>query len=474
VALTGNTYLAQRVSPLRNERFLRVVELLRSADVTLTNMECTIPDPEDAPAFVAGQGWAATHMAGTPQMIDELKFLGVDMVCVANNHVNDFGDAGVLSTIKHLRAAHMPFAGIGASLTEATQAGYVDSPSGLTVALIVACDWGPRRALGLNFPWPVGYMASDDAPPFRPRSGVNLLRYDAVAHVPSDQLQHLREISAGLAWDEDKVLRRNGFLRSLPFVGFNTNLDVEVDTDTELYFLGRKFVLDTEYRQSIVTCQDDLDRICTQIREARRQADIVCVALHDQGHGLVDAMGHIKEFGQLAIEAGADIYFCNAGDLNGIEFYKDKPMIYGVPTFFLQTEAVRHLPSSVMSRYNLSPDSTTADFVEARDQSKVRALAATKYNRWTERTSGSAVHLCVFDHHADLKEIRVQPIEQFGGGVMSVDDQVKVPRFRRGLPLMPEPDAPVSKRVLERFKEECRSYGTDVDVQEGVAIVRAK
>jgi poly-gamma-glutamate synthesis protein (capsule biosynthesis protein) len=368
----------------------------------------------------------------------------------------------------------MPYAGIGASLTDATRAAYVDTPTGLRVALIVACDWGPRWALGLNFPWPVGYLASDDAPPYRTRPGVNLLRYDAVAHVPAEELGHLRAMSSGLGWDEDKVLRRYGFMRSLPLVGFTTNLDVEADTDSELWFLGRKFVAGDDYGQSIVTSQEDLDRICKHVREARRQADIVCVALHDQSHGFVDVMGHLKEFGQRAIDAGADVYFCNGADLMGIEFYKGKPMIYGVPTFFLQTEAVRHLPSSVMSRYRLPADATTADFIEARAHGRARAFAETSRDRWIEKTPGSAVHLCVFDSTGALKEIRVQALEQYGGGVGAVDERVNVPRFRRGLPLMPDDTSPIAKRVLERLKVECERYSTPVEIRGGVGIVSVR
>ena len=43
VALTGNTYIAQPVRRLRNPRFLDAVGLLRSFDVTLTNLECALP-----------------------------------------------------------------------------------------------------------------------------------------------------------------------------------------------------------------------------------------------------------------------------------------------------------------------------------------------------------------------------------------------------------------------------------------------
>src|SRR5690242_1402167 len=109
LALTGNTYLAQSISGFRHERFKKVREFLQQADVSLTNLECAIPDQDDPPAFVAGTGWAATYMLGTPRMVDDLKAMGIDGVCAANNHVSDFGDRGILSTIRHLNEGKMPF-----------------------------------------------------------------------------------------------------------------------------------------------------------------------------------------------------------------------------------------------------------------------------------------------------------------------------------------------------------------------------
>src|ERR1043166_3402735 len=122
VALTGNTFIAQPLRRIDNPRFLQTVDFLRQADVTLTNLECSLPDPETPPAFVAGSGWGATYMVGRPGMLDDLRFLGVDGVCAANNHVSDFGDPGIVSTVRRLRDAEMPYAGIGASLTEASEA----------------------------------------------------------------------------------------------------------------------------------------------------------------------------------------------------------------------------------------------------------------------------------------------------------------------------------------------------------------
>jgi poly-gamma-glutamate synthesis protein (capsule biosynthesis protein) len=472
VALTGNTFIAQPIRRLTHPRFRQTVEFLRACDITLTNLECAIPAPDTPPAFVAGGGWGATYMMGTPSMIDDLRYMGIDAVCAANNHVSDFGDVGILDTVRHLGSKDMPFAGIGASLTEATQAGYVDSATGLRVAFIVACDWGPRGGQGLNFPWPVGYLPSDDASPFRPRPGVNLLRYETVSHVSTAQLEQLRSMSRELGWEQDKIFRRNGFSRSHPLVGLTTNVGVERDSDTEVWFLGRKFVADDRPGHHTVACEEDLQRLYRHIREARRQADIVCVGLHDQSHG-EDVHGYIDTFAHGAIDAGADVYFNNGGSHMGIELYRGKPIIYGLPSLFLQTEAVLNVPSSEMARFGLPAQSTAADFLDARAEAARRAMAeGGHFGRMLESAGGSAVHVCVFDENACVKEIRIQPLEPLGGTIFQAEGPQPVPRFRRQLPLMPEAGNPVAARVLDHAVAASAVHGTEVEIRDGIGVVK--
>jgi len=471
VALTGNTFIAQPVRAIREPRFLRTVELLRAADVTLTNLECAIPDPDDPPAFAAGSGWGATYMVGTPDMLDDLRYMGVDGVCAANNHVSDFGDAGILSTVAHLRAARMPYAGIGASLTEASEAGYVTSPTGLRVAFLVACDWGPRGALGLNFPWPHGYLASDEAPPFRSRPGVNLLRYEAVTTVTREELEQLRSISERLGWERDKAYRRNGFMRSHPLVGTTTNIGVEEDSETTVWFLGRKFVAGDEHGHRTVPCQEDLDRIFTHVREARRQADAVLVGLHDQSHG--EGHDYVEALARGAIEAGADVFFNNGGTHYGVELHKGGVILHGLPSFFLQTEAVRHVPSSVMARFGLPATATAADFLDARERAAQAALAeGGRVGMFAGGKRGTAVHTCVFDSSGELEEIRVQPLEPLGGGIFDVGG--RIPRFRGQMPLFPEPGSPVAAATLEHARDLSARLGTEMVVEDGVGVVRLR
>jgi poly-gamma-glutamate synthesis protein (capsule biosynthesis protein) len=470
VALTGNTFLAQTVSRSTNPRFLEAVEILRKADVALCNMECSIPTlGEDPPSFVAGQGWAATYMIGRPEMLDDLKFLGIDGVCAANNHISDFGDKGILSTIGRLREAGFPYAGIGKSLSEASAPMYIDSPSGLRVAVIMACDWGPRGGMGVNFSWPSGYLPSDDHAPFTPRPGVNLVRYATVSHVTKDELEALRKISVGQNWEDDKIARRYGFKRSHPLVGPVTNIGVEEDSKNEFWFLGRKFVADGKTGQSTEICKADLDRICTQVQEARRQADIVCVGLHDQSHG-DEAHDFIKELAYASIDAGADVYFNNGGRLLGIEVYKGKAIIYGIASFFLQTEAVTRVPQSEMERFNLPSSSTAAEFLDAREQAKTAAFNASVggKDRIPEMVTPT-IHSLVFDPSGTLKQIKIHPLEGYGGTVMHTTD-VHVPRFRRGLPLMPKADSPIRQAVFDKVVEESRQFGTEFELRDGVVV----
>jgi poly-gamma-glutamate capsule biosynthesis protein CapA/YwtB (metallophosphatase superfamily) len=452
IALTGNVYLEHPVSHYRMERFQPVVDFLRGCDATLTNMECAIEDGEDWPAYMAGTGWSATYMAGKPSMVDDLHYLGIDAVYAANNHVGDFGEAGILTTIKHLRNRNMPFAGIGASLTEATEACYFDTPNGRRVAVISALDWGPRGIMDMDFPWPWGQMPSDDGPPYRRRPGVSLLRYNAQTTVDEQTFKELRRASEYLGWDEAKAWRRAGASRDHALSG-PYMIDWEQDTDDEFFFMGRKFVKGDGPGLSTSLVLEDADRIYKYIRDARRQADFVVVALHDQSHGN-GVHQHIHTFAHGAIDAGADIYLNTGGLPRGIEIYNGKVIIYGQPGLFLQNDQVTHVPSSALPLMNLAPDATTSDFLDAREQ-------GTAGGRRFDIGRGTVVNVVVFDEEGRVSELRIQPLDVSDG-----------PRFRRGVPLWPAEDDDLASDTISRVATRSAEFGTKVEMVDGIGIVK--
>jgi hypothetical protein len=59
-----------------------------------------------------------------------------------------------------------------------------------------------------------------------------------------------------------------------------------------------------------------------------------------------------------------------------------------------------------------------------------------------------------------------------GGTMMAEDQVVKVPRFRRGLPMVPPSGSDVNRRVLDHVAETSKQFGTVVDIDGDVGVVK--
>jgi poly-gamma-glutamate capsule biosynthesis protein CapA/YwtB (metallophosphatase superfamily) len=457
LAFAGNTYLPNPVSVHDEPSFLEMVQLLRSVDLAVVNVECVIHEGENWPAYWAGMAWDGTpltYMAALPIMVDELKFMGFGAATAANNHVGDFGEGGILSTIGNFRRGGMAYAGIGASLSEASQPCYVETRHG-RVALISAADWGPRREMGIPAPWPAGYMPADEGPPFRSRPGINLLRFGTAFTVNRPAFDQLRAISEALGWEPWKAKRRAGMDRGVPLMG--TMQAWEVDTETEFFFMGRKFVLGEEFGVFTFPFEEDTERLYRQIREARRQADVVVVALHDQSRD-GDHHDYISTFAHGVIDAGADIYLNNGGPHRGIEVYKGKAILHGQSTFYLQNDQITSVPASMMRRAGLGPNHTAADFLQTRKEDSGPDAGTASVT-----VQGCGIHIVEFDERWRVTEVRLYPIWH-GEGFTSGG--------RKGVPRLATPGSEAFEKVIRRTVERSKPYGTQVAILEDRAVVR--
>lgn len=81
----------------------------------------------------------------------------------------------------------------------------------------------------------------------------------------------------------------------------------------------------------------DQERMMNDVREARKQADIVVAGFHwgvSWGYGKV--VGYQKELGRAAIDAGADLILgCHPHSLQAMEFYKGKLICYCMGNFVM-------------------------------------------------------------------------------------------------------------------------------------------
>ena len=211
VAAVGDFMLVQRIHP-EDKSALAIKELIADADVRFVNLEMQIHDFEVYPASESGGTWAA----GRPAALDDLKWLGFNLLATATNHSLDYGQEGLKKTIEHLNAKGFTYAGIGNNLTEASMPKYLDTPEG-RVGFISTCSSGPNWNIASN---PSGTNIG--------RPGMNMLRFDSVNYVSAEELETLKNIVEKTYVNANtNLLTREGFLKPSKYYSVgNAKFDV--------------------------------------------------------------------------------------------------------------------------------------------------------------------------------------------------------------------------------------------------------
>lgn len=144
IALVGDVQLGDVPEELLGANppygFDHVVARLRNADLAFANLECAITDRgtplEKAFTFRAG-----------PRRLAALKHWGIDAVSLANNHVLDYGNVGLVDTLRHLEEAGIPSAGAGRTESEAF-APVILEKNGVRVAYLAFSSINPLGGPG--------------------------------------------------------------------------------------------------------------------------------------------------------------------------------------------------------------------------------------------------------------------------------------------------------------------------------------
>jgi poly-gamma-glutamate synthesis protein (capsule biosynthesis protein) len=320
-ALTGDSIIDRRISVYDEPEYLAMFQRIRSADAAFTNFEMLVHNFEYPGAPVSG----GTYMGAPAYVLDELKWAGFRLFGVANNHSFDFGEAGLLSNIRHLREAGMVFAGAGENLARARSPAYLDTKRG-RVALI-AC----ASTFSLLSP------AGEQRPDLPGRPGLNPLRFKTAYTVEPSTLATLRNLAAAPA-----------------------------DAQSELRFLGAIFRSGDKPAVETVPDARDLQGITAQVREARRQADWVVVSIHthegDSRNREIPAQ-FLVTFAHAVMDAGADVFVAHGPHvLRGIEIYKGKPIFFSLANFIFQNETVQFQPQENYDSVGLPLTATPARF----------------------------------------------------------------------------------------------------------------
>jgi poly-gamma-glutamate synthesis protein (capsule biosynthesis protein) len=131
LAFAGDVHFTGRTARLLADpatAFGPISAVLKSADFTAVNLETAVtsggtPQPK------------TYHFRTTPVAFTALREAGVDLVTMANNHVIDYGQAGLADTLAAAKAARFPYVGIGRDAA-AAWAPYLITIKGFKIAVI--------------------------------------------------------------------------------------------------------------------------------------------------------------------------------------------------------------------------------------------------------------------------------------------------------------------------------------------------
>jgi poly-gamma-glutamate capsule biosynthesis protein CapA/YwtB (metallophosphatase superfamily) len=412
-AFAGDAMPTRRIGMHAEPEFLAVAELLRGADVSIANSETLYHEFEGFP--VADSGLYGTYVATHPDVIDDLRWLGLDLVSTANNHCVDYGELGLLANIDNLDRHRLPYAGTGRSLTEAARPRYLPTVAG-TVAMV---------AVTLTMP-PGDHRAGEARGAVKARPGANVLRHYVSHEVPAEAFRELLDLGGRLSLGRD--FRRHG------------------DAVT---FLGRTFTEGDGYRTIHTIDPFDLELNLRWIAEARQLADWVVVSMHchESGATREDPPDFAVDFAHQALDAGGDILFGHGPHLDrGIELYQGKPIFYALGNFIIQNEVIPQQPWDFTQRFGLPPTASTGDAYRVRDSRSKGGLAQDPIGLQ------SAVATVAY-RGGRLAEIRLHPVDL---GLATPE------RRRAGRPLLAQGETATA--VIERFGRMSARYGTKVEL----------
>lgn len=427
IVAAGDSFITQRLP--YDDHFNKLKEYIEAHDVRFTNFEILLHDFEVYPAPSSGGTWAVAR----PEVLQDIKQLGFNMMAWANNHTIDWNLDGILTTMRHLDESKCLHAGVGRNLAEAAQPKYLDTDQG-RVALIgvtsTISEWG---------------MASAPRPDVLGRPGANVLRYQAVHKVRPEDFVKLKEIVEQTEVNSNRILdEKEGFAK--PVVGG--------------YYVGNiRFEPDDQPGTVTKMNAKDAERIVRSIREAARQADVVLVSHHTHERKGLEKdrpADFARDFAKLCIDSGAYAYIGHGPHIwRGIEVYKNRPIFYSLGDFIFQNDSVERQPTEFYDLYDLGVENTVSDGLDARSAHETRGLVVDR-----KVYESAMVSFNVTD--GEIDQVILKPLSlgfEYG-------------RSRRGRPQFSDKED--GNRILRDIADLSAEFGTKIVIKDGIGTIALK
>jgi poly-gamma-glutamate capsule biosynthesis protein CapA/YwtB (metallophosphatase superfamily) len=431
IVLTGDSIVNRRISVYTDPASADLFKTIQHADAAFTNFETLVHNY----AYPGASESGGAYMSSPPWIPSELKWAGFNLVSTANNHAYDFGQEGLLSTLRALDEAGLAHAGTGANLALARAPAYVDTGKGRVALVAVASTFTQ------------GSLAGEQRPDLIGRPGVNPLRFTTTYIVDQDTFQSVLKVSA--------IAGRGGGGGEFEGGG-GGNHARDNGPRTSARIGGLEFRVGDTPGPHTQLNKSDLDALVASVSNAHRQSDWVIVSshTHESGKGQQNPPDFLVQAAHAAIDAGADIFVSHGPHiLRGIEIYKGKPIFYSLGNFIFENETMLYQPAESYDELNLPDSASVADFFDARSGKDTRGFPVNK-GVWESAIAEVSFHP---DHSLD--KITLIPINL----------GYQEPRSQRGRPRLATPEQ--AKEVADKLTALSATYGTTITWSNGEGVI---
>jgi len=424
-AAVGDIIEMQPFTKMGDPSVQKLVNILRSADFTVANMESMIVD------FDTYTGPRGANLA-TKEVADDLAAMGIKMVTKANNHTFDGGEQGLLENFRQLERVGIIHVGAGKNLSEARMPRYYQTGKGLAGMVGIYADSSLTSPSG-------GDGATYLVDGFGGKVGNNALKLQIYRGVTEDQMKQLR------------LMRDSINLRRV-------EVDNPIDLNTEekagsLDLFDTHFVVSDKPGELYYEMNhNDEQDIMRNIKTGKQFSDFMVATIH--WHQNRYAFQHYSfdhypadyqiKLAHEAIDNGADAFTAHGvHTIKGVEIYKGKPIFYGLSNFVFQMQI---MPAPYV---NPTRDPGAGEVNEVRwawlqNKVNLEALLTTSH----------------FEN-GHLTEVRIYPVDL--GQNFRVGSQVGIPK---------SPNSEIANKILKEVQKYSEPFGTKITIEDDVGVIR--
>jgi poly-gamma-glutamate capsule biosynthesis protein CapA/YwtB (metallophosphatase superfamily) len=489
VVAVGDMLHTVPISKLDDPDVQYLMDVLRSADMTIADNENTIVDHDTFSGTIS-------HMEALPSVADDWANMGIKAVTKANNHTWDNGDEGIWQDFHQLDRVGIVHVGVDKSTAEARLARYVTTPKGIVGVVGIYADNG-NEIYGLPLGETVKVTAAQLAQLRAMRDSIVARRSEVenpIALPPPDPegatsvfgLVFKVDTSGKADGDTDAlakrvkgVLGRHGVIDTkMNVLDLTTYYGVTAEQMAQLRAIaGDGGAGDTlsawnvhfrvtpkpgEYSYDMDT-QDERD-ILRELRTGKQDSDLEVATIH--WHQNRYAFQHYSfdhypadfevKFAHEAIDQGADVFVGHGvHTIKGVEIYKGRPIFYGVSNFVLMEQ--RFL--SWRDSGSHPPTPLTGPIVGEAQENE-------RHWGWMERPDNyEALVASSHFENGKLTEVRIYPVD-----LGREESGLSRPGSQLGIPKRPSPS--VARDILTRVAEYSKPFGTKIDIEDGVGVIR--